>query len=187
MKVLAAAALMGFALAPLSGASPQTSATRARDVDGIELGMSIAQVRGRMTLEHVAFETFRGTVDGIDFDLGFTPAGRVFRIESTQHLGRFQPDQAFAKTLSAKLVAKYGPPAFMHLPDGTAQWSLIEPVADASGEKHPFTVMRANAMLSDDERGVTLVVTMLDFRVLWADQASQNRAPSEKAAQNIHL
>ena len=190
MRVLAALALAGFLLGPVTEASaemPQASATLARDIGGIELGMSIDEVRGRMTLEHVAFETFSGRHDGIQFDLGFTPGGRVFRIESRQHLGRFQPDAAFTKSLSAKLVSKYGPPAFMHLPDGPASWSLVEPVSDASGETRPFNVMWANAMLSNDERGVSLLLTMLDFRILWEDQARQNSGPAREAAQRIQF
>lgn len=190
MKTIALALLLALCLIPagaIEARETQASATLARDVAGIELGMTFDQIRTRMTLEHVAFETYRGSAGGIAFDLGFTPAGRVFRIESRQSLGEFQTDAQFSKELEGRLAAKYGPPSQSGLPDGPAYWQLVQHVRDAGGNVVSQTVMWANAILSSDEDGRTLEITLLDFRILWADQARKNHLPSQEAAKAIRF
>lgn len=104
------------------------SATKARDIGGYELGMAIGEVRRRMTLAHIAGETFAGTDSDISYEFGFSPRGRIFRIHSVQKLGAFHPDASFARTLSNKLTAKYGAPISNALPGGPISWETIETV-----------------------------------------------------------
>ena len=50
-------------------------------------------------------------------------------------------------------------------------WEIIEPVQYPSGQKLPYRTMWMNAMLSDADGETTLDITMLDFRILWAQSA----------------
>jgi hypothetical protein len=45
--------------------------------------------------------------------------------------------------------------------------------------------MWMTAMIGGDESGRTLDITLIDFRLLWADQASVNRAPRAEAEDRI--
>ena len=161
------------------------SATKARDIGGYELGMAIGEVRRRMTLAHIAGETFAGTDSDISYEFGFSPRGRIFRIHSVQKLGAFHPDASFARTLSNKLTAKYGAPISNALPGGPISWETIETVQYPSGQKLPYRTMWMNAVLSDADGETTLDITVLDFRILWADQAADNSAPRQTAKERI--
>lgn len=163
------------------------SATKARDIGGYELGMAIGEVRRRMTLAHIAGETFAGTDSDISYEFGFSPRGRIFRIHSVQKLGAFHPDASFARTLSNKLTAKYGAPISNALPGGPISWETIETVQYPSGQKLPYRTMWMNAVLSDADGETTLDITVLDFRILWADQAADNSAPRQTAKERIRF
>lgn len=144
-KIVSAIALLITCQFPANAQVPTSpdavSATKARDIGGYELGMTIGEVRSRMTLSHIAGETFAGTDGGISYEIGFTPQGRIFRIHSVQKLGVFSPDASFAQTLSDKLEAKDGPPQNNELLGGTMRWEIIEPVQYSSGQKLPYRTM----------------------------------------------
>lgn len=163
------------------------SATTARDIGGYELGMAIGEVRRRMTLSHIAGETFAGTDGDISYEFGFTPRGRIFRIHSIQKLGAFHPDASFARTLSNKLTAKYGAPNSNALPGGPISWETIETVQYPSGQNLPYRTMWMNGVLSDADGETTLDITVLDFRILWADQAADNSVPRQKAEERVRF
>lgn len=190
-KIVSAIALLITSHFPANAQVPTSpdavSATKARDIGGYELGMAIGEVRSRMTLSHIAGETFAGTDSGISYEIGFTPQGRIFRIHSIQKLGAFSPDTRFTQTLSDKLEAKYGSPQTNELPGGPMSWEIIEPVQYPSGQKLPYRTMWMNAMLSDADGETTLDITMLDFRILWADQAALNRIPRQKAEDRVRF
>lgn len=160
------------------------SATIARDINGFALGAHIDQLRAVTPVSRVAFETYSARLDGITYEFGLTPLGRVFRIQSVQSLGRFQPDATFANSLIHQLTQKYGAPSTNQLPGGAAFWELIESVEHPDGQTIPFQTMLFSAMLSESANGVNLELTMLDFRILWADQAAINRRPRQNA-QNL--
>lgn len=190
-KIVSAIALLITSQFPANAQVPTSpdavSAIKARDIGGYELGMAIGEVRSRMTLSHIAGETFAGTDGGISYEIGFTPQGRIFRIHSIQNLGAFRPDASFTRTLSDKLEAKYGPPQYNELPGGPMSWEIIEPVQYPSGQKLPYRTMWMNAMLSEADGETTLDMTMLDFRILWADQAALNRIPRQKAEDRVRF
>lgn len=185
--VLLAASAPSASLAQNVSAPQMASATTARDINGFQLGMNISEVRSRMNLEHLGFETFTGTHEGVEYAFGFTPQGRLFRIQSSQRLGRFEPDRQFARNLSGRLIQKYGPPARSHLPTGTAEWELIQPVTRADGQRVPFRTMWFTVMVGTDMDGTTLDMTMLDFRLLWADQEANNREPARRGTEAIRF
>lgn len=185
--VLLAASAPTISSAQNVSASQMESATTARDINGFQLGMNISEVRSRMNLEHLGFETFAGTHEGVEYAFGFTPQGRLFRIQSSQPLGRFEPDRQFARSLSGRLIQKYGPPARSHLPTGTAEWELIQPVTRADGQRVPFRTMWFTVTVGSDMDGTTLDMTMLDFRVLWVDQQAQNHEPSRQASEAVRF
>lgn len=175
------------AFAPATAQQPQSapklnrSATRARDVNGVALGMSLADIQKRMPLTHVDGEVFTGKLDGIDYEFGITPLGRVYRIESSQPLGRFNPDRAFTLSLSAKLQQKYGPPRENGLPEGVMSWWLTEPITHSDGQTLPFTTMTVDASLSDDWGTQSLKIRMQDYRVLWTDAQRLNSPHRDQA------
>jgi len=157
------------------------SATIARDINGFQLGADIEEVRARTAVTHIAGETYSAFADGIEYEFGLTPLGRVFRIRSVQPLGRFHPDAEFANSLAERLTRKYGTPSTNQLPDGPAFWSLVEPIERPDGQTVPFQTMSVSAMLIEAEGQMALELFMLDFRVLWADQQAINAAPSQAA------
>ena len=106
-KIVSAIALLISSQFPANAQVPTSpnalSATKARDIGGYELGMAIGEVRSRMTLSHIAGETFAGTDGGISYEIGFTPQGRIFRIHSIQKLGAFRgPVRGWSKTYAKR-------------------------------------------------------------------------------------
>lgn len=192
MKKLLIAALAGLAsLTPAdaqqahSAPMPIHSATRARDVNGFALGTTVSEIRTRMQLTHVDGEVFRGNSNGVNYEFGVTPLGRVYRIESSQPLGRFNLDLTFTRNLTAKLERKYGPPESNQLPTGPISWSLIEPVTHSDGTVLPFRTMTVDASFSDDFGMHSLEIRMQDYRVLWADSERLNAKPRDEAIGKI--
>jgi hypothetical protein len=186
MRVIMFAAAI-TAMVP-AGAQPRTdapprSATLARDIGGYALGTPVADVRKRMTLSHVAGETFAGTDGDIVYEFGFTPAGRIFRIATVQKLGRFVPDAEFQRTLTDKLTAKYGP----SIHGQPMSWELVEPVTRTSGQTLPTRTMWMDGFVSDEDGEVTLKLTMVDFRILWADEAALNEAPRQRGEDRVRF
>lgn len=171
----------GQAQSPAGPLQSIPSATIARDINGFALGSGIDELRTRTPVTHLAGETYSATFDGVDYEFGLTPLGRVFRIQSVQPLGRFHPDAAFTNSLVQQLSEKYGTPATNQLPGGPAFWELIEPVDQLGGQINPFRTMSFSAMLAGGQDGVTLELNMLDFRVLWADQSALNSRPRQTA------
>ena len=157
------------------------SATLARDVNGFALGMTIANLRKRMALTHVDGEVFTGKLDSVNYEFGITPLGRVYRIQSSQPLGRFNLDRTFTLGLSAKLERKYGPAESNQLPEGPMSWSLIEKVTHSDGTILPFTTMTVDADVSDDRGMQSLQIRMQDYRILWADTQRLNKQPRDEA------
>lgn len=186
-SLICAAAIAVMVPESVGAQAPALSATTARDIGGYALGMSIADVRKRMTLAHVASETFSGIDGDISYEFGFTPSGRVFRIQSVQKLGRFVPDGKFVQTITGKLTEKYGAPKSNQFPDGPMSWDLIETVPRASGQSLPSRTMWMDAMLSDADGEATLVLNMLDFRILWADQSARNQLPRQQAEDRVRF
>ncbi len=171
------------ALANGQGEPAVRSATVARDVNGFHLGMPIAEARKLADLEYIGGDQFEATVDGFQYNFGVTPAGRIYRVQSSQSLGRFNVDRTFVQTLKQKLSAKYGPPISEYA--DVFSWEIIEDVTMPDGNRGPFRTMWMTAMIGGHETDRTLDITLIDFRILWADQASVNRAPRAQAEDRI--
>lgn len=185
---LAAAAFALFAgalpaLANGQGEPVVRSATVARDINGFHLGMPIAEARKLADLEYIGGDQFEATAEGFQYNFGVTPAGRIYRIQSSQSLGRFSVDRTFVQSLRQKLSAKYGPPISDYA--DVFSWEIIENVTMPDGNKEPFRTMWMTAMISGQETNRTLDITLIDFRILWADQASVNRTPRAEAEDRI--
>jgi hypothetical protein len=185
---LAAAAFALFAgalpaLANEQGEPVVRSATVARDINGYHLGMPIAEARKLADLEYIGGDQFEATAEGFQYNFGVTPTGRIYRIQSSQSLGRFSVDRTFLQTLKQKLSAKYGPPLSDYA--DVFRWEIIEDVTMPDGNRGPFRTMWMTAMIGGQETDRTLDITLIDFRILWTDQASVNRAPRAEAEDRI--
>jgi hypothetical protein len=185
---LAAAAFALFAgalpaLANEQGKPVVRSATVARDINGYHLGMPIAEARKLADIEYIGGDQFKATADGFQYNFGVTPTGRIYRIQSSQSFGRFSVDRTFVQSLRQKLSAKYGPPISDYA--DVFSWEIIENVTMPDGNKEPFRTMWMTAMISGQETDRSLDFTLIDFRILWADQASVNRTPRAEAEDRI--
>lgn len=191
MRLFSLSVLMALSLSTIAVARDKprqvSSATSARDVNGISLGMHIDEARQIAPLSHVAGETFAGRSNGIAFEVGLTPLGRIFRVQSEQSLGRFQIDRRFVESLSLRLLKKYGQPEDNGLPIGPMIWNLVENVQHADGSWRPFNVMWASATLSTGNDANMLSIKLLDFRVLWTDEKRLNEVPRNGAIDSIRL
>jgi hypothetical protein len=165
--------------------TPAKSATKARDIGGFALDMPIRDASILSPMENIGGGDYKTTKEGIDYDLGTTRLGHIYRVDSSQLLGKFVIDDVFLHSLAAKLTAKYGPPETAT--GETFNWSLIEPVKRAGGATLPFTTNWASAYVDDGSEGVTLHVKLIDFRIMWRDDAQLNRAPRDKAAREVTL
>lgn len=163
------------------------SATIARDIGGITLGMRIAEINRMAPVSDNGFNVYSLELNGIKYEVEVSPLGRVFQIDAKQRLGRFAPDRQFASTLTAKLIAKYGQPSSNQLPGAPAVWSLTEPVDYPNVGTFPRTTNYFSASLSSDENEVILDMSMQDFRILWQDQASLNCAPAREGESRIRF
>lgn len=161
------------------------SATKARDIGGFALGMHIRDANKISPVENLGNDNFKTEKDGIAYDFGVTPLGRIYRISSEQPLGRFQIDRAFLASLTSKLAGKFGPvaPGVRE----TFDWELVENITRTSGQVLPFKTNWASAHVSGSSDGVTLYIKMLDFRYLWQDEGKLNRGSRDKAMSNITL
>lgn len=175
----------GWASEPIAAVHHGRSATKARDVNGFELGMPMADAAKRLQIKFVQGELVQAELDGIRYDFGVCPSGRIFRIESSQPLGRFIIDEEFTDRLGAKLAAKYGTPA-----NGTGDnlsWELVEPVRYTDGAVHPFKTNLFSALVSSQNGSepVSLNLMMIDFRICWGDAERRNRLSRESALQAL--
>jgi hypothetical protein len=181
--VFAAAQLMLLAqgntavAAPVNPGPSIRSATKARDINGFALGMHIRDVRKMGPVEFIGGDQFETHSGDVSYNFGVTPAGRIYRVQSSQPLGKFRVDSAFLATLSAKLTAKYGPATTPEA--GNYGWDLIETVSSPDGARYPFKTNWFAAHISGGSDGgeVSLEMTMIDFRILWADTAQLNKEP----------
>ena len=167
--------------------APLRSATTARDVGGFTLGMPIREANAIALLTSIGGNQFDAAYEGRSYNFEVTPKGRIYRITASQKLGTFAVDHQFTDALAAKLSVKYGKPTSRG--DDTFSWELIEPVKHMNGQVLPFNTMWMSASVShgggiDD---VSLEMTMLDFRILWQDEAPLNREPRDAASAKITL
>jgi len=124
---------------------------RAQDINGIRLGMTVQEVArlfpsGLQRI--VGGDQFEATANGIEYNFGFSSQGHLYRIDSSQQLGSFVPNQAFGITLTQKLAEKYGAPQSNSLPDGAAFWSFVEPYVATGGLRLMRGTESLSAMLS---------------------------------------
>ncbi len=186
-KLVAAALVAAVSLFPVSASGQDgdnaASATLARDVNSFRLGMTVEEARNLADLEYIGGDQFEASTEGFDYNFGVTPGGRIYRVQSSQSLGRFSVDRTFVQTLEQRLSSKYGPPHSDYA--DVFEWELIEDVTSADGTTGPFRTMWMTALIGGSANDRTLDITLIDFRILWADQASKNRAPRSAAEERI--
>lgn len=161
------------------------SATLARDVNGFQLGMTVAEARSLAPLTFIGGDQFEAVTDGFKYNFGVTPKGRIYRVQSTQQLNRFAVDRQFVSALGARLAEKYGKPTSQS--GDNFYWALTEPVTNGLGQTLPFTTMWMNAYVGGFGGDPTLEITIIDFRILWTDEAAVNREPREAAEDRIRF
>jgi len=162
------------------------SATLSTEINEFRLGMTLDEASKLARLTAIpGGDQVEAQKAGFSYNFGVTPRGRIYRIKSTQQLGRFATDASFLATLQSKLTSKYGKPTSVS--GDSFEWSLIEPVTHLTGQRLPFKTMWMAAYLGYDDAGQTLEMTILDFRILWTDQAAVNRTPRQQAEQRIRF
>lgn len=181
-------AVAGLAATGAVSAQPirHRSATLSTEINEFRLGMTLDEASKVARLTPIpGGDQVEAQTAGFTYNFGVTPRGRIYRIKSTQQLGRFATDASFLVTLQSKLTAKYGQPTSVS--GDSFEWSLIEPVTHLTGQRLPFKTMWMAAYLGYDDVGQTLEMTILDFRILWTDQAAVNRTPRQRAEQRIRF
>lgn len=159
------------------------SATVARDVNGFQLGMSVAEARSISALEYIGGDQLTTNLDSIRYNFGVTPSGRIYRVQSTQAIGDFEIDRAFISSVRKGLTDKYGEPTT----ESGANWSweIVESIADRNGRPFNFRTNWMSAYVGSSGMEKTLEITMIDFRILWADQAKVNDDPRNSAGERL--
>lgn len=161
------------------------SATLARDVNGFRLGMTVAEARSLAPITFIGGDQFEAAKDKFTYNFGVTPKGRFYRVQSSQQLNNFIADRQFLAALGRRLAEKYGEPTSR---DGDVfSWELIEPVTNNLGQTLPFKTMWMTAYVGGFGGDPTLEITIIDFRILWADEAAVNREPRETAEGRIRF
>ena len=182
--VLAAALLTPLPSLAQARSAPR-SATLATDVNGFRLGMSVAQARSIAPMTFIGGDQFEARTEGFTYNFGVTPKGRIYRVQSTQQLNGFVVDRQFVATLGQRLAGKYGKPAWQA--GDVFHWAITEPVTDKFGETLPYTTMWMNAYIGGFGGDPTLEMTMIDFRILWSDQAAENSPLRRRAEGRIQF
>lgn len=174
--------------AATSGGHTTPGGLQAHDVNGFALDMSVQQVvavAGR-PLTPLGGGQFKVSVNGIDYDFGFSARGHLFRIDSKQQLGRFIPDAQFTAILTEKLSKKYGPPQHNQLPGGPAFWQYLEAYTTTGGQTLNRETESLSAMLSGGYGvPISLEMKLMDFRIMRRDIAKLNATPRSKAEGDI--
>ncbi len=191
MRLSAPVMLFAFALSvpalanePMSPVTPGASATKARDIRGFELGSPVREAVKRTSVEFAQGELVETMLDGIKYDFGVCPSGRIYRIQSSQTLGSFIPDEKFISKLQAQLFEKYG--RTNSSSSGNWGWELIEPIRYSEGSIHPFKTNWFSVLLSGGYGSpVTIDMTMIDFRVCWEDSVRSNIEPRNDALEAV--
>lgn len=184
--LLSCSALSAFTnptVASAQEAAAPRSATIARDVNGFRLGMTVAEARRMTALTYIGGDQFEAESKGFSYNFGVTPRGRIYRVQSTQQLGDFTVDRHFIAALEGRLRSKYGQPT--SLSGDVFHWALRETVTHDSGQQLPFTTMWMSAYVGGFGARPTLEITIIDFRILWTDQAAVNLGPQEAAANRM--
>lgn len=185
---LTCAAMLSFAnpLAASAQQQPQLlSATLARDVNGFRLGMTVAEARELAPMTYIGGDQYEAEAVGFSYNFGVTPRGRIYRVQSTQQLGEFAIDRHFIADLASRLRSKYGEPTSQS--GDVFHWALNELITHDSGQQLPFTTMSMSAYVGGFGRMQTLEISLIDFRILWADQAAVNEKPREAATDRIQF
>ena len=178
------AAASAFASEPMAPVKSGSSATKARDINGFELGMPIKEAAKRVNVSFTQGELVQSTLNDIEYDFGVCPSGRIYRIQSSQPLGNFVPDEAFSQKLHAQLIEKYGR-TDTSSPD-ILSWELIENVRYSDGKVRPFKTNWMSVLVSGGYGSpITLDMTMLDFRICWEDVAQMNEKPRDEANEKV--
>lgn len=161
------------------------SCLAARDVNGISLGMTVADVAARLStdLKPLGEGQFAAQAGNQTYDFGFSALGHLYRIDSHLDLGRFIPDRSFELSLAHQLAEKYGTPETGDVPSGVLWWTFAERYQLNNGT----VVTRETESLSASLGGgfgqpVTLDIKLMDFRIMRRDIEDLNRKP-EMAAQ----
>lgn len=162
---------------------------KSTDVRGFHTGMTLQEVSARVRLEPLGRGEFSAVQGDTKFDFGFTPLGRLYRIDSFQTLRPFAADYAMTARLTQQLTAKFGPPGQNQLPGGPASWSYSVPVVEANGARTMRPAQTLSVMFQGGSGGgpVQLWIKLLDFPILWADQARMNSGPKAAAEQALRF
>lgn len=168
---------------------PVISCLSAHDIGGIQLDMGLAEVTQLFSgkLQSLGSGQYQGRKDGINYDLGFSSRGHLFRINSSQELGRFEPDAGIAAALTKRLAEKYGPPQENQLPGGTATWEFMKTYEANGSAFNLFTETLHAHFMEHYQAPTTLELQLMDRRIERRDDALKNADPSAMARAQMHF
>lgn len=156
----------------------------AQDINGFSLDMTVEQVAvvAHRRLSSLGGGQYHATVDGIDYNFGFSVLGHLYRIDSRQNLGYFTPDEHFARTLTEKLSHKFGPPQRNQLPGGPVAWEYFEQYRETGGPVINRTTVSLDAwVVGGWGQPILLNIKLMDFRIMRRDLARANSEPRSHA------
>ena len=158
----------------------------AHDINGFALDMTVEQVQAHAhePLEPLGGGQFKVVDEGVQYDFGFSVLGHLFRVDTDQNLGRFIPDATYARSLSEKMTAKFGPAVSDALPGGPMSWGFDEAYRGGNGLVLTQSTVSLSAMLVGGYgQPVTLHLKLMDFRILRRDVAKANAGPRDRAVE----
>jgi hypothetical protein len=157
---------------------------RAHDINGFALDMTVQEVQAvaHHPLRSIGAGQYKVAVDNVDYDFGFSVLGHLYRIDLSQNLGNFVPDEHFARTLTEKLSRKFGPPQRNQLPGGPAAWEYFEQYRETGGPVINRTTVSLDAWIVGGwGQPILLNIKLMDFRIMRRDLAAANSGPRSHA------
>ena len=188
--LLVMACTIGADAADASGMCPRATCLSARDINGIKLDMTRSEVAQRFPggIKYIGSDQYEDEDGGISYNFGFSATGHLYRIDSSQNLGKFIPDRAFGLQLLHKLEAKYGPTENSMLPDGGAGWNFYAYCTTNLGTRITCQTESLNVMLAGGYgQPVELQMKLMDFRIMGRDEAKQNSSPKSQAERQMRF
>jgi len=178
------ALFLAFAFCCIPHVHAQKDDLLAHDISGYALDMTVAQVEAvaHTRLRPLGGSQYNLIAGGVKYNFEFSVTGHLFRIDSQQTLGRFLPDDSFARTLTRKLVTKFGPPDLNELPNGPISWEHFATYHERSGQvvNRP-TISLSALLLGGWGEPITLNMKLLDFRIMGRDLSKANAIPRSRA------
>jgi len=174
---------LACALALIGAVHAQSAGLLAHDINGFALDMTLEQVKAAAAVPFtpLAEGQYKATVEGIDYNFGFSAQGHLYRIDSKQLLGMFAADAGLAAALTARLTQKFGSPLDNQLPAGPAFWRFDEPYTTLAGKQsRRETESLLFALSGGNGQPLAAEMQLQDLRILRRDELKSGSPGTQK-------